>query len=92
MKWLQKSADKENVMALHLLGKCYQKGRGTHLNVSKGFELFMQATEGGSPEAQCDVGQCFEFGHGTAKDLGKAFDWYRKSASNGVGCYTDLER
>ncbi|CAG8714040.1 972_t:CDS:1 [Racocetra fulgida] len=92
MKWLQKSADKENVMALHLLGKCYQKGLGTNINVSRGFALFMQAAEGGSPEAQCDVGQCFEFGHGTPKDLGKAFDWYRKAATNGVGCYTDLER
>ncbi|CAG8596679.1 10333_t:CDS:1 [Cetraspora pellucida] len=92
MKWLQKSADKGNVMALHLLGKCYQKGRGTNFNVSKGFGLFMQAAEGDSPEAQYEIGQCFEFGQGTTKDLGKALDWYKKSASNGIGCYTDLER
>ncbi|CAG8537169.1 18496_t:CDS:2 [Dentiscutata erythropus] len=89
---LEKAVEKGNVKALHLLGLCFQKGRGTNINVSKGFELFMRSAEEGLPEAQCELGRCYEFGTGTTKDLSKALEWFKKSTSNGVDCSADLGR
>ncbi|KAF0559879.1 calmodulin-dependent protein kinase [Gigaspora margarita] len=90
--WLQKAAKKDNVKALHLLGLCYLKGRGVHINALKAFELFTQAVEKDSPEAQYELGQCYEFGIGTAKDLGKASELFKKASSKGINCYRDLDR
>ncbi|CAG8479895.1 16002_t:CDS:2 [Dentiscutata heterogama] len=89
---LEKAVEKGNVKAAHLLGLCFQKGRGTNINVSKGFELFMRAAEEGLPEAQCELGRCYEFGNGTARDLSKALEWFKKSTSNGFDCSADLGR
>ncbi|KAF0502931.1 calmodulin-dependent protein kinase [Gigaspora margarita] len=91
-KLFKSAADRGNIIAKNNLGICYQKGRGTDVNMFEGFKLFEQAAKMGLPASQYELGQCYEHSKGTEKDLEKALDWYEKAAGKDRTYRFDRER
>ncbi|CAG8574185.1 8985_t:CDS:2 [Racocetra persica] len=91
-KLLESAVKKGNVAAMHTLGLCYQKGRGTNANIAEGFKLFEEAAKMGLPSSQYELGQCYEYGKGTKENLEKALDWYQKAAEKDRTYRNDRER
>ena len=46
-------------------------------------QLYLQAAEQGSDEAECRIGNIYRFGRGCPKDYAKALYWYSRSAEHG---------
>ncbi|RIB23974.1 hypothetical protein C2G38_2071211, partial [Gigaspora rosea] len=74
-------------MAMYNLGLCYKKGRGTDVNMEKGFEYLKQAAEMNVPYSSYELAKCYKYGEGTSKDLNEASYWVKKA-----DCYHDRER
>ncbi|CAG8672331.1 4450_t:CDS:2 [Racocetra fulgida] len=91
-KLLESAVKKGNITAMHTLGLCYQKGRGTSANMAEGFKLFEKAAKMGLPSSQYELGQCYESGKGTKVNLEKALDWYQKAAEKDRTYRNDRER
>ncbi|CAG8442721.1 5382_t:CDS:2 [Dentiscutata heterogama] len=91
-KLLKNATDKGNIMAMHNLGLCYQKGRGTDLDKDQGFKLLKQAAEKGVPNSPYELAKCYEYGEGTVEDLKQASYWYKKAIENNYNCHDAQER
>ncbi|CAG8758736.1 5018_t:CDS:2, partial [Cetraspora pellucida] len=91
-KLLKSAVEEGNAIAMHTLGLCYQKGRGTYANMAEGFKLFEQVAKMGLTASQYELGQCYEDGKGTKRDLEKALEWYQKAAEKDPTIRNDRER
>ncbi|CAG8607327.1 10249_t:CDS:1, partial [Cetraspora pellucida] len=89
---LKKSAEGNNMMALNLLGLCYQKSFGTGIKYVEAFKCFLKAAEMGLPESQYRLGKCYEMSEGTKGDLEQALHWYQMAMDNEYQCYNDFQR
>ncbi|CAG8539789.1 8061_t:CDS:1 [Scutellospora calospora] len=91
-KYLNKAADKGNILAMHTLGLCYQEGYGTYNDVVKAFKLFKESAEKGLSISQYELGYCYEYGKGTEKNLEKALNWYQKATKQDYTYHNHLTR
>lgn len=58
----------------------YYTGEGRKVDYNKAAELFRQAANNGSTEAQFALGCMYQNGHGVAQNFMEAANWYLKSA------------
>ena len=58
----------------------YYTGKGRKVDYTKAADLFRQAANNGSSEAQFALGCMYQNGHGVTQNFMEAADWYLKSA------------
>ena len=90
---MKSEAEKENILALHDLGKMYRNGLLGENNIPKANEYFQKALQGFleleptakrlKPYVQYRIGKMYALGYGTEQDYTKAFRWFKKSADAG---------
>lgn len=93
LELFQAEAEKENVLALHDLGKMYRNGLLGDESISKADEYFQKALQGFleieptdksmKPYMQYRIGKMYALGYGTEQDCSTAFAWFEKSAAAG---------
>ena len=76
IKWLEKAANSEHILAQHALGDIYfQKQK-----FIESAKWYQKAAEQGDAEAQFNLGSMHSLGQGVELSLPKAIEWYKKSA------------
>ena len=101
IKLLEQEAGKNNVLAIHDLGKIYQNGLGTETDLEKSNAYYSKALDGFEellefssdkkvPYINYRIGKMYERGLGTDIDYDKALFHYNKSAAqeNKYGMYS----
>jgi hypothetical protein len=85
VKWLDASADRDNLYALYFLGENYFFGEyGVEENEKKGLRYIRKAAKKGLAEAQYSLGEKYEKGQGGLKpDKKEAKYWYEKASKQG---------
>lgn len=81
---LTKSASQGHCVALHLLGVCYENGKGCEKNLKNALEYYYQSADLGYCGAMHALG--FVFHYGTCRmdiDLVEAKMWYTRAADQG---------
>lgn len=88
---LKKAASQRHLESIAALGFLHVKGVSGLIepDLSKGFDLLLEAAKLEHPMAQWTVAGFYLDGHGTKKDLKAAAYWAKKSAKNGQ-CYAQL--
>jgi hypothetical protein len=84
VKWLEESAKRNNLYALHYMGENYYFGEyGVEEDEKKAFKYIEEAARKGFAESQFFLGERYEKGEGKKKDLKDALKWYKKAAKQG---------
>lgn len=104
--WYTKSSENGNAIAKYNLGRCYLKGRGTEKDETKAEELFCEAYQLLSKEAnqglnrsQYTLGLLYLRGYGVEKNISEAIKWFYAAAQKGnsnaqlmlANCYLNEE-
>jgi TPR repeat protein/predicted Ser/Thr protein kinase len=79
----QEAAERGQVEALWLLGRCRSNGIGLDKDATEGLRLYRQAAEKGYAPAQHNLGMAYHFGLGVARDASEAVRWYHRAAEQG---------
>ncbi|MGJ8656824.1 MAG: protein kinase domain-containing protein [Akkermansiaceae bacterium] len=79
----QKAAERDNVIAMNLLGWMYDAGEGVEKNLMQSTSWYRKSAELGYASAQYNLAECYKEGYGVEKDFKEAMSWYRKSAEQG---------
>ncbi|GAB4398826.1 MAG: hypothetical protein OHK0053_18120 [Microscillaceae bacterium] len=84
VKWLEYSADRNNVYALHYLGENYYFGEyGVEEDEKKAFKYIKEAARKGFAESQFFLGERYQKGEGVRQSNRTAKNWYEKAAKQG---------
>lgn len=83
IKWFEKAANQNNARGLHMMGYCYDSGKGVTCDYKKAFEYYEKAVELGNASSYNNLGTLYENGNGVKKDKKKAFELYMKAAELG---------
>lgn len=85
VKWLEMSADKDNLYAQHYMGEnYYYGGYGVEENEKKALRYLKESAKKGFPESQIFLAEKYEKGEGDIKmDKKEALRWYEKAAKQG---------
>ncbi|KAL0206909.1 hypothetical protein P9112_012620 [Eukaryota sp. TZLM1-RC] len=78
--WFTKAAAGGHVVAMSLLGSCYQRGFGVDENYQEAFRWYRKAAEAGSSSGMYFLGACYRDGEGVDQDHRQAFHWFKKAA------------
>src|SRR6266542_6442422 len=91
LKWWRKAADQNHATAQHILGLCYDMGRGVVKDEMEAVKWYRKAAQQSYAMAQYILGLCYAKGEGVAKDEMEAVKWFRKAAEqNDAGAQYDL--
>ncbi len=85
VKWLELSADKDNLYALHYMGEnYYYGGYGVEENEKKALKYLKESAKKGYVESQVFLAEKYEKGEGDIKiDKKEALRWYEKASKQG---------
>ena len=81
--WFEKAAQQGHLMALNMVGRCYDLGWGTPVNKRRAGECFRIAAERGLDWAMYNYATLLALGHGVAEDKPAALAWFEKAAKLG---------
>ncbi len=76
-------AEKGDIIAQYLVGKCFRFGYGTEINDEKAVFWYRRAANHGQPNAQNALANCYLEGAGVEEDHAMALDLYQKAAAQG---------
>lgn len=79
------AAEKGNPVAMYKLGRMFEEGQGTDINIDKAVEQYSKAADLGYADAQNSLALAYAEGKGKNKDLKKAKEWFEKAAVQGNG-------
>ena len=82
--WFNRAAAQQHLMALNMVGRCYDLGWGTAIDKPRAAACFRAAAATGLPEAMYNYGTALALGEGVAEDKAAALDWFRKAAALGL--------
>lgn len=85
LRWFVKAAAQHHLMALNMVGRCYDLGWGTMPDKAKAAECYRIAAERGLDWAMYNYATSLALGHGVREDKAAALEWLRKAAANGSG-------
>lgn len=81
--WFIKAAARGHLMALNMVGRCYDLGWGTNVDKVRAAECFRIAAERGLDWAMYNYGTALALGDGVAEDKPAALGWFEKAAALG---------
>ena len=81
--WFNKAAAQGHLMALNMVGRCYDLGWGTKVNKRRAGECFRIAAEAGLDWAMYNYGTALALGEGVTEDKAAALGWFEKAAALG---------
>ncbi|MEG3125534.1 tetratricopeptide repeat protein [Sphingomonas sp. GB1N7] len=81
--WFTKAAAQHHVMALNMVGRCYDLGWGTAPDKRRAAECYRIAAGQGLDWAMYNYATLLALGDGVAEDKAAALDWLRKAANLG---------
>jgi hypothetical protein len=83
LAWFIKAAAQQHVMALNMVGRCYDLGWGTAPDKVRAAECYRVAAERGLDWAMYNYATLLTLGEGVAQDKGAARTWLVKAAALG---------
>ncbi|MCX8475168.1 MAG: tetratricopeptide repeat protein [Sphingomonas sp.] len=81
--WFNKAAAQGHLMALNMVGRCYDLGQGTPVNKARAAECFRIAAERGLDWGMYNYATALALGDGVAEDKAAALGWFEKAAAMG---------
>ena len=81
--WFTKAAAQHHVMALNMVGRCYDLGWGTAPDKTRAAECYRIAAAQGLDWGMYNYATLLALGQGVAEDKAAALDWFRKAAALG---------
>lgn len=81
--WFEKAAQQGHLMALNMVGRCYDLGWGTPVNKRRAGECFRIAAERGLDWAMYNYATALALGDGVTEDKPAALGWFEKAAALG---------
>jgi TPR repeat protein len=82
-RWFLRAAGRQHLMALNMVGRCYDLGWGTRIDKARAAECFRIAAERGLDWAMYNYATLLTLGHGVAEDKAAALAWFEKAAALG---------
>jgi TPR repeat protein len=81
--WFEKAAQQGHLMALNMVGRCYDLGWGVAVNKRRAGECFRVAAERGLEWAMYNYATAQALGDGVTEDKAAALGWFEKAAALG---------
>ena len=81
--WFRRAAAQHHVMALNMVGRCYDLGWGTPVRKDRAAECFRLAAGQGLDWAMYNYATLLALGEGVPEDKPQALDWLEKAARLG---------
>jgi len=81
--WFTRAAAQHHVMAINMVGRCYDLGWGTAPDKVRAAECYRIAAEAGLDWGMYNYATLLALGHGVTEDKAAALDWFRKAAALG---------
>ncbi|RIA36831.1 hypothetical protein DFR49_4122 [Hephaestia caeni] len=83
LDWFSKAAAQHHVMAINMVGRCYDLGWGTPVMKDRAAACFRIAAEMGLDWGMYNYATLLALGEGVDEDKAAAFDWLEKAAAMG---------
>jgi len=81
--WFVKAAAQQHLMALNMVGRCYDLGWGTAVDKARAAECYRVAAERGLDWAMYNYATLLALGEGVVEDKEAALDWLERAAALG---------
>jgi uncharacterized protein len=81
--WFNKAAAQGHLMALNMVGRCYDLGWGTVIDKARAAECYRISAERGLEWGMYNYATLLALGEGVGEDKPAALDWFRKAAALG---------
>ncbi|RYE76683.1 MAG: sel1 repeat family protein, partial [Oxalobacteraceae bacterium] len=81
--WFNKAAAQGHLMALNMVGRCYDLGWGVAVDKKRAAECFRIAAERGLEWGMYNYATLLTLGEGVAEDKPAALGWFKKAATMG---------
>lgn len=78
--WFNRAAAGHDMFALNMVGRCYELGWGTPIDMARAAECYRVAAEQGVAEAMYNHATRLALGEGVAQDHHAALGWFRRAA------------
>lgn len=85
LDWFVRAAAQHHVMAINMVGRCYDLGWGTAVDKARAAECYRIAAGAGLDWGMYNYATLLTLGHGVAADKAAALGWFRKAATLGHG-------
>lgn len=82
-QWFNRAAKAGHLMALNMVGRCYDLGWGVAIDKARAAECFRVAAARGLDWAMYNYATALALGEGVAADRTAALDWLRRAAAAG---------
>ncbi|WP_380787669.1 tetratricopeptide repeat protein [Sphingomonas sp. R86521] len=81
--WFTRAAAQHHVMALNMVGRCYDLGWGTAVDKTRAADCYRIAADRGLDWGMYNYATLLALGEGVAKDRATALDWLQRAAAMG---------
>lgn len=81
--WFNRAAAQGHLMALNMVGRCYDLGWGTPIDKARAAECYRISAGRGLEWGMYNYATLLTLGDGVAEDKAEALDWFRKAAALG---------
>ena len=81
--WFMRAAAQDNVMALNMVGRCYDLGWGVAVDKARAAQCYRVAAERGLTEAMYNHATLLALGDGVGEDKAAALGWLKRAAAQG---------
>ena len=83
LDWFTRAAAQHHLLAINMVGRCYDLGWGTKIDKARAAECYRNAAERGLDWGMYNYATLLTLGEGVAEDKVAALDWFRKAAKMG---------
>lgn len=83
LRWFVRAAAQHHLMAINMVGRCYDLGWGTAPDKARAAECYRIAAECGLDWGMYNYATLLALGDGVAEDKTAALAWFRKAAATG---------
>ncbi|WCM25745.1 sel1 repeat family protein [Sphingomonas sp. QA11] len=83
LDWFTRAAAQHHLMAINMVGRCYDLGWGTAPDKARAAECYRIAAGRGLDWGMYNYATLLALGHGVAEDKAAALDWFQQAAALG---------